>query len=203
MNSSEILARLRQETLAEHKALEGSLNLMDDGLTSAGYVTTLRQFHGFVLPWEKVADKACPHHLRPFFQQRRRAHRIAEDMLFFDAEPSPGLPELPAISSPGAFLGTMYVMEGSTLGGQFISRHLERVLGLRDGVGYSYFRGYGAETSTMWKEFCAVLSREAEPMNSAEIITAAAMTFRAFGTWLSLNKEAPSAASYGLQRSVP
>ena len=51
------------------------------------------------------------------------------------------------------FLGRMYVMEGSTLGGQYIARHVEETLGLSSGEGNSYFRGYGEATGERWREF--------------------------------------------------
>ena len=43
-------------------------------------------------------------------------------------------------------LGAMYVMEGSTLGGQLIARHVELVLGLTAGQGNAHFRGHNERT---------------------------------------------------------
>lgn len=184
MTSYGILASLRKQTMAEHQALESSLNLMDENLTTADYVRTLRRFHAFVCTWEADAAAACPHALQAFFEQRRRAHHLCEDLRFFGGDPLMEIPELPSISSAAAFWGTMYVMEGSTLGGQLISRHLERVLDLRDEIGYRYFRGYGAQTGSMWKDFCMTLSHAAEELDSAEVISSARQTFQAFHAWI-------------------
>ena len=184
MNSSAILGRLRHETLTEHRALENSLNLMDQSLSVVGYVSTLQRFHSFVGQWEMKAAQACPLHLTTFFEQRWRAHRISDDLRFFGAELLKDLPQLPAPAKAAGFWGSMYVMEGSTLGGQLISRHLETVLGLQNGEGYSYFLGYGPDTGAKWKEFCKILSRETEDLDPQQVVAAARLTFQRFHAWL-------------------
>jgi heme oxygenase len=49
-------------------------------------------------------------------------------------------------------VGCLYVLEGATLGGQFISRHLA-TLGIGPANGGLFFHGYGAKTGEMWKSF--------------------------------------------------
>jgi len=49
-------------------------------------------------------------------------------------------------------LGYLYVMEGSTLGGQLISRHFRQTLGIELATGGAYFHGYGEQTGARWKE---------------------------------------------------
>ncbi len=49
-------------------------------------------------------------------------------------------------------LGCLYVLEGATLGGQVISRHLAK-LGIGPENGGRFFNGYGARTGEMWKSF--------------------------------------------------
>jgi len=48
--------------------------------------------------------------------------------------------------------GYMYVVEGATLGGQVISRHLAK-LGIGPDNGGLFFNGYGSRTGEMWKSF--------------------------------------------------
>jgi heme oxygenase len=93
-------------------------------------------------------------------------------------------PVLPEMTNPASFFGTMYVMEGSTLGGQIIARHVEKVLHLRGGQGNSYFRGHGNRTGPLWKEFCAMLQlRIPDEQTDAVVISAKAM-FSTFGSWM-------------------
>jgi heme oxygenase len=78
------------------------------------------------------------------------------------------------------FLGRMYVMEGSTLGGQYIARHLEQQLRLPHGVGNSYFVGYGEQTGERWREVREVLA--ALPDEHAEtVVRSAKNMFQLFG----------------------
>jgi len=58
--------------------------------------------------------------------------------------------------------GALYVMEGSTLGGQHILRALETsALARREGLtrvsGLAYFTGYASRTGEMWRQFLSAL----------------------------------------------
>ena len=82
-------------------------------------------------------------------------------------------------------LGCLYVIEGATLGGQVITRHLEKNLGITPESGGAFFAGYGAETGARWKEFCALLTAAAERVSGEdEIVASANDTFATLGRWL-------------------
>ena len=75
-------------------------------------------------------------------------------------------------------------MEGSTLGGQTIARHVERVLELNAGQGDSYFRGHGENTGRMWKEFCQVQQTRVPDRETGAVVEAAKAMFQVFGSWM-------------------
>ena len=81
------------------------------------------------------------------------------------------------------FLGALYVLEGSTLGGRLIARHLQPTFGFRDGKGDAYFRGHGDQTGALWREITAAIAALPEG-DSPEVIEAAKRTFDAFRTVL-------------------
>ena len=82
-------------------------------------------------------------------------------------------------------LGVMYVLEGSTLGGKILYRHIQNVLGLDFENGASYFWGYGPDTGIFWKTFVSSLSTFAVEENCGEeIISSAVQTFTAINNWL-------------------
>ena len=85
---------------------------------------------------------------------------------------------------PEAVLGSMYVIEGSTLGGAVIAQAVERNLGLSAGTGCAYFRSYGRETARMWKSFGAVLLAASSPETDDLIVGAAKTTFAVMQDWL-------------------
>lgn len=73
--------------------------------------------------------------------------------------------------------GLLYVLEGSTLGGQVIAAHLGNPLSLTSGAGMAFFTGYGSRTGSMWKEFLRALQQH---VRDAAQIGAAVMAARWF-----------------------
>ena len=61
--------------------------------------------------------------------------------------------EPPDIKNQGDLVGMLYVIEGSTLGGQLISKHLTKNLGITPETGGRFFGGYGENTSVLWLDF--------------------------------------------------
>lgn len=165
--------------------------LMKDALTLDEYVGVLRRLNRVVRSWERWAVEHAPSDLTEVVVARRRSGWLRQDLEWarsswasdeeveFQAGDVPGLEcEMPRFRA--SFLGAMYVMEGSTLGGQYIARHLERVLTLKPGEGDAYFRGYGDRTGEMWRSFKAVLAEVPEE-ESERVIAAAIGMFRWFG----------------------
>ena len=193
-----MLVALRNETAHLHDALESALGLTDPNLTCEHYAAVLSAFNHVVAPLEARIAQRLPPRLTPFFARRRKARCLRDDLAWLhatwpestaataciDAKPAGALgsaPEyLPAIGTAAEAFGAMYVLEGATLGGRVITRHLERRLGFSDGRGYSYFCGYGAEVGAMWQQFRAVLDAEVAPADYRSAIEAALHTFRAF-----------------------
>lgn len=68
----------------------------------------------------------------------------------------PALPEPRVLADWGALIGTLYVIEGATLGGEVISRHLLENLDLGPTSGARFFNGYGDALTTRnnWQVFC-------------------------------------------------
>lgn len=89
------------------------------------------------------------------------------------------------LPSPAAAFGAMYVVEGSTLGGSVIARHVERALGLRPETGCVYFRSYGSATGRMWKAFRTRLMAMSSPAVDDVIVGSAQRTFGVMQSWLS------------------
>jgi heme oxygenase (biliverdin-IX-beta and delta-forming) len=78
----------------------------------------------------------------------------------------------------------MYVMEGSTLGGQLIAKQLQKTLHLSAGKGDAYFRGHGDQTGPMWREFCEMLKvRVTDEETESAVLSAKAM-FATYGSWM-------------------
>jgi heme oxygenase len=80
-------------------------------------------------------------------------------------------------------LGRLYVLEGSTLGGTFIDRHLASLPQL-SGVRIRAFSPYGSETGAMWAAFRRVVRERVAAGGDADaMIGSARETFRALAAW--------------------
>lgn len=84
------------------------------------------------------------------------------------------------IDTRAKLIGYLYVKNGSMLGGQLISKHLARNLGLTPGQDQHFFSGPGKQSKKRWDEFVAAISRDqqdAAPEHIAEAVHAARETF--------------------------
>jgi heme oxygenase len=77
------------------------------------------------------------------------------------------------------------VLEGATLGGQIIDRHLRQSLGIEPATGGAFFHGYGAQVGPMWNRFREVVTDFAtSDERQRAIVQSAQATFRSFDDWL-------------------
>jgi heme oxygenase (biliverdin-IX-beta and delta-forming) len=179
------IQRLRQQTAVDHQAVEGSVPLMHHDLSQEEYVRCLERIHGIVAAWEERSMQVAPEWLKPALAARRRKRLVEADLAWFGAtQHDESRPALPEMNDLPALLGAMYVMEGSTLGGQFIARHVETELRLGDGQGSAYFRGHGNQTGTLWKDFCEVLKSQIPDEQTEAVILSAKAMFSTFGMWM-------------------
>ncbi|SDG01250.1 biliverdin-producing heme oxygenase [Terriglobus roseus] len=183
---------LRNQTRDDHSATEGTVPLMDPSLTLPQYGDALTRMYRIVRAWDSWADAHAPGDLQPILHTRRRADLLADDLTTLGF-PTPSDEEVPhqrmasttVEGNPRAvFLGRMYVMEGSTLGGQLLARHVEEQLGFSEGEGDSYFRGYAEATGERWRQFKSFL--EELPDEQADTVVASAKNmFALFGETMS------------------
>lgn len=185
------MALLREETQCQHRSLEQTLPWQEICSDSRCYVDFLARFYGFYLAWEPLAKAQLRRDAREFMEPRRKTPLLAKDLRWFGwrerdfAAVAVMAPERLCIQGEAAALGSCYVLEGSTLGGQILSRELERRLGLRDGEGYSYFRSYGAGIRDAWNRFGDFLCEKvASEQEVSAAVAGAKQTFGALEEWL-------------------
>jgi heme oxygenase len=185
-----LLDRLRNETADRHQRLEAALNLTRPDLTRPRWTNLVARFYGFYQPWEAAVQRSVNGgELAAMAAQRRKVAWLERDLSDLAVSPAdlaalPRCQRLPSLDSAARVLGSMYVLEGATLGGQHISKHVERTLGLSNGRGYSFFRSYGPDTGRMWQAFRQTLSALAPAMDADIMVEAACETFDRFHNWL-------------------
>ncbi|WNG41861.1 biliverdin-producing heme oxygenase [Archangium violaceum] len=186
-----LLQTLKAETRPHHERAERVVRLMSPDLTLSGYRRHLEALYGLHAPLEA----ALAERLEGFASELRLAERwklpwLAEDLraLGHDEASLARLPQLadpPSLPGGPEALGALYVLEGSTLGGQLILRHLTRHF---EGVSvgrFVYFRAYGEAVGPMWKAFGEALLRLCpDPALAPRVVRGAQDTFDAFEAWL-------------------
>jgi heme oxygenase len=186
-----ILDRLRAETRPAHERLEQHIDLLGRSWSPAFYHSLLRKFYGFyaiVEPRIWNRPEWCQLHSR--IEERRKLGLLHRDMVDMghSTEEIALLPlcsRAPAPSSFAGVLGCAYVLEGATLGGQIITRHLRHEMRLEEGRGCAFFASYGEATGPMWREFTEFLN--SQPLSRAEadsLIENARNTFDSLDEWL-------------------
>lgn len=185
------LKDLRTQTHTSHQALEDndiSKAILSEAVTVKDYQTYLSKMYGL----KKGLEKDVYPMLSELFTDladRKKSHLIEQDLLHTGMSKE-AIAEIPvkhfAPANRNEALGTMYVLEGSSLGGRILYKHINKTLGFTEGAGASFFNGYGERTGAMWKSFVTIFTNEAVKENVSQgIIDGAGNTFDAVGQWLS------------------
>jgi heme oxygenase len=191
LSTDKAFAELRLTTRAEHDRIEQILRLTDP-MPLERYAAIVCGFDAFLRVWEPRVLAALPERLQGWYRTRRRGGFASADLEWLRSvagiEP-PALHAraaelLPLRDLPEA-LGSLYVIEGSALGGRVIAPHLKRSLGLDQGRGASYFHGFGGETGVMWAGFRTLAALELGESAGATV-AACRSARRTFGALIEL-----------------
>jgi len=182
-----IVSLLRSQTQDAHSALEAQLSLLEQQASTEYYAGLLSRFLGFHLVWEEDL-KAFPA-LAGELEMRSRLGHLRHDLRTLGVTDA----EISSVSlcsdahgltaNEARALGSFYVLEGSTLGGQLITRHLSSAHWL-PAEGLSYFNPYGSRTGEMWRSFRRWLEIQARHQDANDIVAGARATFVVLQKWL-------------------
>lgn len=154
------------------------------------YTEILGRFYGFYRPCCADLAPIASRILPDFTVRQEKVPSLLADLHYLGANPAalPLCGNLPSYPNKFAALGGLYVIEGATLGGQIISRHLRRTFPFPAGLGDTFFRSYGDKVGQMWSSFRTVLLTYSSPSADGEIIHAAQQTFDALHVWFEETK---------------
>ena len=188
IQNDSILAQLKARTAHQHQATEATVDLMREDFSLDDYRHLLVKFYAFYQLFEDKMREALKHNPIDFnHHERLNTPKILADLKSLgmsESEISQIEPtnDLPALDSRENIFGSLYVIEGSTLGGQVISRHLKQKFDLDETNGAAFFSGYGKDTGKMWNGYRESVTNFAESgANAEEIITGANETFEKIG----------------------
>ncbi len=186
-----LLIALKQTTRPYHQSLEQTLDFLSPNLSHTDYLRLIKAFWGYYCPLEaRLARVPALTTWMPDLSERIKLSLLEKDLVALGVEVEsiaqlPQCNELPACTDVAQALGCLYVMEGATLGGQVISRHLKQSLDLDARNGAAFFSSYGDATGLMWQTFREQLTTF--KADEERVIGSACMTFLTLEKWFSLS----------------
>lgn len=182
--------RLKTYTKTAHHEIESLLNYTDPNLSLEDYKKILKKLYSFYYPLELKLSALFKSTKLDIFEGRKKIHLLKADLIALDCTAREiseiGLcTDFPCVNSVAEAMGTLYVIEGSTLGGQILKKHFETQFDLNSQKGAAFFSGYQEKTGLMWKHFVQFL--ESLPWSETEMTaleTSALDTFRKLGNTL-------------------
>jgi heme oxygenase len=188
------MLKLKEATAPHHDQVEQNRYakaIMSNTLTMEHYRIYLEKFYTFILPLEQQWQSR-PEWSSLGFDIGARLHspRLEQDLLALglsvaELKALPVCSQLPDVSTFERTLGCMYVLEGSMLGGQMITRKLQSYLPVDPDHNLHYFNGYGADTRQRWQQFGTLLNEQVSGEDAdRQTLEAAVDTFVQIGQWL-------------------
>jgi heme oxygenase (biliverdin-IX-beta and delta-forming) len=196
---TEPLRTIRQATSHCHQPLESAINWRIAFSSLEHYRALLYAFARVVVPLESRLPTFLSE-LPPGYDPKLRSELLEHDLSTIaeltGIKPSGSVltgcavddlhqtseVDLDFIQNESTAIGALYVIEGSSLGGQILSRQLETNLSLTPTRGGAYFAGYGTATAQRWKSFCRWANQRLTDLAGTECAAEAAQkTFNCFG----------------------
>ncbi len=149
---------LKKETATQHKNTENvplQRRLMQQDFTQAEYLKLLEAWWLILSVFENQFSKSpLLHNIIQDLDKRYRLPLIEKDLKAFGKLPPNISPPHSPINTASAedYIGYLYVLEGSTLGGQFIEKKLLTHPWITQNH-INFYQGHHKNTRSMWLEF--------------------------------------------------
>lgn len=179
---------LKLKTKEHHQQLEvkivGAIKSIKE---EKDYADLLQLFAGYFSSLEMLIDQTMDLKYLPDYALRRKASALQTDLTSVGGSFAKKIDKanLPMIENSLQALGALYVMEGSTLGGQVITKII--LSKLPDEKAFSFFKGYGDRSTEMWNTFKASIDAvDLTEKESDIVIESANETFYKFSLYFDL-----------------
>lgn len=182
-----ILNRLKSETLTWHQQLEQRVDVMRRLQSVDDYRALLTAFYGFYAPLEHQLGNVDWQSLGIDWPERRKIDLLERDLKLLGVDPAQisRCEQLPPLNNGALALGCLYVLEGATLGGQYIEKQLSQQLRITPAAGAAFFHSYGERRGEMWTAFReALVQFSITGEREDQLVQSAKETFQKFDGWL-------------------
>lgn len=184
---------LKYNSQKDHDSIESSVDLLKLVSSEGDYLKLVNAFYGYYQPTEKKL-MVFERELLEFgihLNERLKSNLLKVDLGYFhlsSKQVAIGLcPYTPDVHDVYEAMAVLYVLEGSTMGGQIISRQLMKSKMISDkGEGGTFFKPYGANTAAMWLKFKEALNKIPKEQED-HILCTVKKTFHSMEKWLVQN----------------
>ena len=182
-----ILSQLKFATTGHHARVEAAFPSLAELATPLGYAAALRALHGFHAAWEPAIWRAPGMEAADLGEHLRKLPLLERDLRALGIAPCPVPAPDPGALDLAAALGALYVLEGASLGGRVIYRHVAGPLGISPEHGGAYHHGYGDRTGPEWQAFGRAVEALVPHTAAAEDVVAGGVAcFAALEAWLAV-----------------
>jgi heme oxygenase len=186
-----VLVRLKAATRELHHSVENRVDIYSAVKDIEAYRRLLQQFLGFFQPLEgQLRTVPEIQVVIPDFEGRMRSRLLEADLAEVglsgaEIRELPRCSNLPRTLDASHALGCLYVLEGSTLGGQVIAREIA-IQNAEASRACRFFRSDDDHVGLRWKRFAAAVEAYGEdhPSRSDVICDSALETFRCLEGWI-------------------
>jgi len=188
-----IMALLKESTREYHDRLESnpfSNRILQEEITIEEYRKVLERFYGFYHPVEASLIQALDGSFQEIdFHTRRKVPLLEKDLIALGHRQESirrltRCSDTPELTNQHYAFGILYVLEGATLGGQIISRHLSKKLALTPETGSAFFSSYQNQVGARWQSFKNMLnSFPIDAEQERRVLAGAIATFTALDSW--------------------
>lgn len=167
---------LKKHTAAYHDAAEKLFNskkIFDKTFTLEDYKKIIGTNYLMLLHSEERIFNSFSEDLAEKLQleDRKKLPLIEKDLASLSLKNRTAHHEL-EFTGENEALGALYVIEGSTLGGNVIAKQLSKTEGF-DGITFNFFGCYRENTGPMWKNFKEILDTEVDEQSYDEVLSGA------------------------------
>ncbi len=156
-----ISAYLKEQTKQQHDDTEAKLQsqkIFDKSYTLDDYKTLLIHNYKLINRYEPQIQDQLQKYAELKLNLRSKIKALKTDLNNLKIETTDEIPVQNLENEAEAF-GALYVMEGSTLGGNVIAKQLRKNPEFEN-VEFNYFGVYGENTGLFWQEFKAIIDEK-------------------------------------------
>ena len=183
----DLLDLLKDSTSQYHQQIEQIeflKKIITNEITLLEYKKLLCQLYGFISPCEKV----IPPRFHYVIEGREKSSLLNSDLSELNCDTSRDFlfcRNIPNLNTLPEVFGFLYVLEGSTLGGQIITKSLKQNVQLLPVIPTRYFNAYGKQTRKYWDAFLkSLIEHDFKDNQKENLVTSAINTFSSLYNWL-------------------